>query len=274
MRRTLLLATTVLTACSLFVDTGNLSGQDGADGGSSVDGGGSADGADSPTRCPRGRGPQMALIEAAGASFCIDTTEVTRAQYVTFLDAAPATTGQPAECAWNTSYSSGVPNVDLTQRDHPMVKVDWCDAFAFCAWAGKRLCGALAGGGPLTIAEATDPTKSEWMFACTRNGSRAYPYGQAESTTTCNTDAPTGAAEAVGTRAACVGGFPGIFDMAGNVSEWENACDGRSPSGTFRCVDRGGSWQTNGRCAYASDDDATGTSSDWGFRCCATPSAQ
>src|SRR5689334_12145134 len=41
--------------------------------------------------CPSGRGPAMLRIDVA-APFCIDTTEVTRAQYKTFLDSAPPIT--------------------------------------------------------------------------------------------------------------------------------------------------------------------------------------
>lgn len=266
----------VLSACSLLLDTSDLSDptDDASVGtGSPIEGGAGPDAVVS-SRCPNGRGPTMLPVDAPGGSFCIDTTEVTRAHYVAFLDSAPSTTGQPAACAWNTSFSSGVASVDMTKTDHPMVKVDWCDAVAFCAWAGKRLCGAIGSGALLTTAQTTDPTKSEWMFACTRGGTRGFPYGQVEDITTCNTDNPAGTTEPVGKRAACAGGFPGLFDMSGNVSEWENACSGTSPSGDFGCVNRGGNWATSGRCSYSSIDSVQGTSSDWGFRCCATASAQ
>ena len=57
----------------------------------------------------------------------------------------PSTAGQPSFCAWNTDFtpSAAWPPAP-TQANHPVVWVDWCDAFAYCAGAGKRLCGPLS----------------------------------------------------------------------------------------------------------------------------------
>ena len=46
--------------------------------------------------CPGTSGPVM--VDVGG--YCIDSTEVTRAQYDQFLQSSPSTGGQPAECAW------------------------------------------------------------------------------------------------------------------------------------------------------------------------------
>lgn len=223
--------------------------------------------------CPSGRGPTMVLVTlSASERFCIDSTEVTRGQYKAFLGSVPFAPTQPATCAWNTSFLPLPAVVDLSLTELPVVKVDWCDAYAFCAWAGKRLCGAIAGGGALSSSVATDPTKSEWMAACSKNGARAYPYGTTYVAGNCNhSGAPLPAA--VGTYKACVGGYAGLFDMNGNVTEWENACDGnQAANGAGKCMDRGGSYAgAEDRCNYASLDGVMGTSSDWGIRCCATP---
>jgi sulfatase modifying factor 1 len=210
----------------------------------------------------------MVRVDLGTAAFCIDSTEVTRKQYVAFLDSGPSTGTQPANCAWNTTFTPSLGTVDLTDDNAPMVKVDWCDALAFCTWAGKRLCGAIQGGGPLSTADGTDPAKSEWMAACTRNGSRPFPYGQTSNVGWCNTN--TSGPAHVGTFPSCEGGYPGIFDMVGNITEWTNECDGVTPSGGS-CNNRGGTYATGDTtsCSYASADDMTGTAADWGFRCCA-----
>jgi formylglycine-generating enzyme required for sulfatase activity len=150
------------------------------------------------------------------------------------------------------------------------VKTDWCDALAFCTWAGKRLCGNVAdGGGLLSGDESIDPLKDEWMIACTRLGTRDYPYGPNYQPGACNdTSVDASAAVDVGSFPGCQGGYPGIFDMGGNVTEWENACE--DTDGGRVCKNRGGSWVADGHCGYSSSDDWTGTSSDWGVRCCAS----
>ncbi len=56
----------------------------------------------------------------------------------------------------------------------PLGCVDYCDAEAYCAWAGKRLCG-LMGGGPLE--QGSDLLETEWYFACSNGGSTDWPYG-------------------------------------------------------------------------------------------------
>jgi formylglycine-generating enzyme required for sulfatase activity len=210
----------------------------------------------------------MIRIDPSGLpSFCIDSTEVTEAQYHAFLDTAPNPSQQPSLCAWNTTFIP--PDVTFSNPNHPIVRVDWCDALAFCTWAGKRLCGNVADGGPLAVADAVDPLKDEWMIACSRLGTRDYPYGLTYQDAACNDwSADAGAAVDVGSSPKCEGGYAGLFDMGGNVTEWDNACD-NTASGR-NCANRGGSWVAEGHCHYASADDWTGPSTDWGMRCCAS----
>jgi formylglycine-generating enzyme len=212
------------------------------------------------TGCPSGRGPAMVLVELkSGPRFCIDSTEVTRAQYEAFLQSEPQPGSQVAACKVNDNFR---PSITLDAGEYPAVGVDWCDAVAFCAWAGKRLCGELDGGGALPLDAATSFQRSEWTAACTRFGTAS------NSNSACNTQNEAGAWPA-GSNAACTGGYDGIFDMIGNVTEWENACVDL-PDGGRRCADRGGSFKAAGGCSFASIDSQNGFAGDWGIRCCAS----
>jgi len=86
-----------------------------------------------------------------GGTYGIDRTEVSRAQYAKFLVSKGSdTSGQPPYCEWNKSYdpASSVRAAwpPLDTGDHPVSQVDWCDAYAYCKWAQKRLCGKIGGG--------------------------------------------------------------------------------------------------------------------------------
>jgi formylglycine-generating enzyme required for sulfatase activity len=132
-------------------------------------------------------------------AFYLDRYEVTVARYAAFMK----DTGNlkpPDE--WET--------VDLKNGgDLPVVGVNWQDASGYCHWAGKRL-----------------PTEAEWEKAARGNDERKYPWGN---------DPPTaerarygkpyenpvyrdGVAR-VGSHANDRSPF-GIFDLAGNVTEW------------------------------------------------------
>jgi len=87
-------------------------------------------------------GPAMVELPEG---FCIDTTEVTRSQYEVWLATSPSTSGQISDCTCNDSYESSCPWGDPewppgSQGDHPVVCVDWCDAYAYCQAVGKHLC--------------------------------------------------------------------------------------------------------------------------------------
>jgi formylglycine-generating enzyme len=174
----------------------------------------------SSAECPSRGGPTPVKVTLPkGGFYCIDRTEVTRAQYRAFLASDGVVNTHP-RCSGNMGF---VPSVTLDGDELPVMGIDWCDAHAFCHWAGKRLCGRI-GGGPQTVAGAT--TNAEFVDACSRGGTRAYPYGPTYEAAACNgAQYGAGAPVAVGTAQACEGGYEGIFDLSGNVAEWVGACD-------------------------------------------------
>src|SRR5262249_15367268 len=156
-----------------------------------------------------------------------------------FLDASAgdAATFRPTICAWNDSL---VPQAawppKATELEYPVQGVDWCDAAAFCAWAGKRLCGHVDPKQTLPQSEVADASAAQWYLACSGGDTYYYPYGpHYEDVCAGGSDygGPNGVA-IVKSRSGCIGGYPGIYDMSGNVSEWVDSCSG--PGMTDFCV--------------------------------------
>jgi formylglycine-generating enzyme len=213
------------------------------------------------------------------AEFCIDATEVTNADYARFLFAPLPFDEQVPECAWNTSYASAG-SFPERPPNHPVRHIDWCDAHAYCRWAGKRLCGRV-GGGQLDFNQAST-SESEWYVACTADGARTYPYGTSYDPMACvgkDRSATTSTRELdVGSVATCEGGAEGVFDLSGNVWEFEDACmpdpDGGASPENDLCRRRGGSHDTSPTCLRC-EACATAlrprslSSNETGFRCCA-----
>jgi len=172
-------------------------------------------------------------------------------------------------CAWKTTF---VPS-NAGNPDVPVVGIDWCDAYAFCTWNNKRLCGKI-GGGQLTVPEATDPTKSEWMAACSAQGTRFYPYAPLiYDPMACNGgDLDAGVLTKAGSLSKCEGGYPGIFDMSGNTGEWEDECDETDPDPALHvCGARGGDLGESPAhlaCTYLESHGRADRLGYIGFRCC------
>lgn len=270
------------SGCLLSIDDGLVDAGAGADG--AADDGPQADGPDGDAACTSGMVRVPATSDAG--SFCVDSTEVTNGQYKAFLGAQepPPSGSQIADCAWNTTYRPpGWTGTELD--DHPVAYVDWCDAYGFCRWAGKRLCGAV-GGGALDFNTGGGSLASEWFVACSRGGALTFPYGATYDPQACVGDAYDAGAQstpvAVGSAPGCEGGYPGLFDMSGNVSEFLDSCstspDPTCGSGGPDCdlcllvgggYLNGGSNGSNLACRYANEVYRSSHYDDNGFRCCA-----
>jgi len=157
-------------------------------------------------------------------AYWMDKTEVTNAQYARFAKA----TSRKVPYHW---LGGRVPD---GQDRFPVYNVDWDDANAYCAWAGKRL-----------------PTEAEWERAA-RGGREGLNFPNGDKL-----DAKQ-ARYGVQTGPGPVGEFPpndfGLFDMAGSVAEWcadwfareyYASSERRNPkgpaSGKYRVI-RGGAW--------------------------------
>jgi formylglycine-generating enzyme required for sulfatase activity len=230
------------------------------------------DESDGGLTCPSGRGPTMIDVGA----FCVDSTEVTKADYEAFLKTAPDLAKQPAVCSWNATFvpGTGWPYPAMEART-PVVYVNWCDAYAFCQWAGKRLCGAI-GGGSVPMSDFANPSVDQHFFACSMGASRIYPYGDTWDPARCNdVNAGYGKVLPVGSLKGCAGGFPGLYDMVGNVEEWQDSCVGTAGAMDV-CADGTGAYDYPGgdggpagtRCDFLDTDYRNAQFQDVGFRCC------
>lgn len=232
-----------------------------ADGAADDAGDSAADAATAPT-CPPAFGA-MVLVDAGGLLFCIDSTEVTNASYNVFVGVtggSPASgvvdASVPTGCAGNVTFNRLTGAGDASTE--PASNIDWCDAFAFCAWAGKRLCGKTVGG---------DASTGEWFTACSNGGAQTHAYGNGYVAGACNEDATgTLMAAPVGSFPGCEGGVPGIVDMNGNVRELIDDCD------LTTCSAAGGYYfaPTTG-CAVSALVAKSVAGAATGFRCCADP---
>jgi len=213
----------------------------------------------SDTGCDGDEKPAHRVTLSRG--FWMKTTEVTVGEYRVFAQATGR--GMPSSPGFSQS------------DDHPVVKVDWNDAEAYCRWAGGRL-----------------PSEAEWEYAA-RGGREGliYPWGNGIS----HENANYGKDECCGGLAqgrdrwvntSPVGSFApngfGLYDMAGNVWEWcadwydesyyasSPSTDPRGPSSGTRRVLRGGSWGNTPwwmRVSYRRRIDPSNRDDHIGFRC-------
>ena len=231
--------------------------------------------------CPAG----MLIVPIAGeGSYCIDQTEVSYKEYAVFYNASvpPLPQFKPSpQCTGNDDYvpEGWPPSSD--EQLYPVLGADWCDAYAYCAYVGKRLCGKI-GGGSNASTDYADYAKSQWHNACTANGVNPYPYGASYQPSICNgigypipdggVAGPVQVEEATGAAKVhtCIGGVSTfLYHMSGNVEEWEDSCDDTAP--TAQCRLRGGSHLSDAAalaCSASASATRMSKSQARGFRCC------
>jgi serine/threonine-protein kinase len=194
-------------------------------------------------------------------AFYMDKYEVTNALYKACVDA------RVCEGASDTSSSTrsiyyGNPEFD----NYPVIHVDWSMARSYCSkWRGGRL-----------------PTEAEWEKAARGIDARIYPWGNdAPNDTLLN--AKLGDTAQVGSYESGKSPY-GIYDMAGNVSEWVSSLyqiypydmnDGRENlSASGQRMYRGGDWGSSNydaRSAFRVRRSPFHNNSGLGFRCASTP---
>ena len=238
--------------------------------------------------CPPGM--TTASRQGGGGAYCIDQTEVTKAQYDKFITANVNINDQISVCKPPTNVNftprgawppieSGISTDQKPagywtafNKSLPVHYVDWCDAYAYCKWANKQLCGSVTGGEvPPALADSADA--GAWYNACSAQGTLRWPYLDIFDTR-CNGQnvgsdgggpfpqhsgygfsinqdegihqVNNGDVNGVYSEfrfGQCAGGVTGLYHMSGNVAEWEDSCDGANPDS--KCRVRGGSFNAN-----------------------------
>ena len=187
--------------------------------------------------------------------YYIEMFEVTNAQFAVFVDDTGYVTDaeQGGSPGWQ-AFAAG-------KENHPVVKVSWNDAAAYCEWAGRRL-----------------PTEAEWEKAARGPEALLYPWGNDWDPEKANVkEAGYRGTTPVGIFAENASPY-GVFDLAGNVWEWttdwyqpypENSVPDEFYGERFRVL-RGGGWFDEQDQVLATNRSSTSpeaANDDIGFRC-------
>jgi formylglycine-generating enzyme required for sulfatase activity len=195
-------------------------------------------------------------------TFYIDKYEVTWGQYLKFLKAVKAAgtdakwrhplqhgekDHQPKDWANSSDGTKTVSGIfqcirdgqpyhnEVLTLDHPVFNIDWYDAQAYAKWAGKRL-----------------PDEHEWEKAARGASGNLFPWGNTIEPDANNMAPIPGlpppvphVMEVVDTTMKDRSPY-GVYDMAGNVSEWTDTLAPSDIQSTVQiAVIRGANFQTN-----------------------------
>lgn len=238
---------------------------------------------------------RMARVDITdGACVWMDTTEVTVGDYDDWLgDNGPdAVKWDQRWCGWKdqredprTSMSEGARTCRDAIDSHdalpfdpskPIRCVDWCEADAYCHWAGKRLCYDFG----LSGVQVPRDKPREWREACSNRQSTAYPWGTTPKSGYCNAAQSGESCQIAGSY--CLA-YPvqawvecktrsNIYDMLGNVAEWVYSCVPQDPELAdlpTGCLTLGGGYDKPLQACQGEDTVPNDTRApDLGFRCC------
>ncbi len=186
--------------------------------------------------------------------YLIGKYAVTNAQYAAFVKAK--------SLSWSMPQG---------KEKHPVVRVSWDDAVAFCAWASQT-----------TGRKVTLPTEAQWEKSARGTDGRIYPWGnEAPNANLANFNNNEKGTTVVG-KYSPTGDSPyGLSDTAGNVWEWvadwyddiyyasSPASNPQGPTtGQYRVL-RGGSWYNGSDFVRAANRDGSAPidrADDLGFR--------
>jgi formylglycine-generating enzyme required for sulfatase activity len=198
---------------------------------------------------------EMKFRPIEGTEILFGETEVRISDFTEFAKA------NPGQAVPSGSFKQG--------DDHPVIKITWSDAVAFCGWLtrSEREAGWLSDEQEYRL-----PTAEEWKIAA---GEAEFPWGPEwpPPLRTENLDAlKIKDYEDKSAYTAAVGKAPanavGVFDLGGNVSEW--CLDSWEEGGSEKVV-CGGSWMTNDRerlmSAYRDRIEGASSRINIGFRC-------
>jgi formylglycine-generating enzyme required for sulfatase activity len=239
----------------------------------------------------RGLGLMSRVDGTAPLCFWIDQNEVTVENFNQWQSSvsSDAVAWDPTWCAWkrersdpqsdpNDACRAQFPRFDVQPfaPGKPMSCVDFCEAEAYCRWAGKHLCHA----GDIYGVQGPRGEPQESLLACSNSLATRYPWGDAEddrcntgqTEESCITTFGVCGALPVGAKRGCTTAS-GIADLLGNVAEWVFSCnliltdEGRAPTG---CQIRGGGYDSPLKdCTWQVTMPNDTRLPSVGFRCCA-----
>jgi len=207
--------------------------------------------------------------------YWMDSTEVTNAMYVKFLNAVGNQTEggtnwiNPRSLLVQISEKDGTWQFQPDKGNYPIVGISWYGAETYCKWTNRRL-----------------PTEAEWEYAARGPDGRRFPWGNEDL------DCDRAHYSGCGKGTIKVDGLPlgvspfGIFNLAGNAAEWVGdryAADyyqvspvqnPTGPTNGYYRVIRGGYWGDSYLALRATRRGWAGAdkhNNGVGFRCALTP---
>ena len=192
-------------------------------------------------------------------AFYIDAFEVTNEHYNACVEAGVCQAVRSKSSATRTNYYD-----NRRYRNFPVIHVDWNLAQAYCEWREARL-----------------PTEAEWEKAARGGTNVFYPWGNVQDCNLANYGGCLGDTSSATIYALGASRY-GVYNMAGNVSEWvsdwylddyylsSSREDPQGPDTGTEKVLRGGSWKDNYadiRSVNREAERPTYFSNTIGFRC-------